>query len=424
MLQHLYAITIAFLCFAHAEVAWGQRATNSVAAETPAKNAVGELKKYLALPRRQRPPFEKQPFAMVSLSKQEVETCRDLLAADRLAYVRSQRADEWKARKLKHGGNEMPFAFRKFGKQPKDGWSLYISLHGGGGAPAQVNDRQWENQKRLYKLEEGIYVAPRAPTNTWNLWHQAHIDPLFDRLIENFVAFEDVNWNRVYVMGYSAGGDGVYQLAPRMADRWAAAAMMAGHPNETSPLGLRNVPFALQVGGKDSGYKRNQVARSWKEKLEELHQADPEGYKHFVKIYPNKGHWMDLEDAVAIPWMAKCTRSATPKRIVWKQDDVTHSRYYWLSVDEKHRKARGEIVAEVEGQVVKLSSEQVEQIHVFLDDRFIDLDRPIRIEFDGNVFSAARPTRTMRTLWRTLNHRGDPFLSFPAVVTMSRANSQ
>ena len=43
----------------------------------------------------------------------------------------------------------------------------------------RVNDQQWENQKKLYTLDEGIYLAPRAPTNTWNLWHEAHIDRLF-----------------------------------------------------------------------------------------------------------------------------------------------------------------------------------------------------------------------------------------------------
>ena len=32
---------------------------------------------------------------------------------------------------------------------------------------------------------------------------------------------ENVNPNKVYLLGYSAGGDGVYQLAPRMANRWA-----------------------------------------------------------------------------------------------------------------------------------------------------------------------------------------------------------
>jgi predicted peptidase len=98
-----------------------------------------------------------------------------------------------------------------------------------------VNDRQYENQKRLYTLSEGIYLAPRAPTNTWNLWHEPHIDRLFTRLIEDLIVLEEVNPDRVYVLGYSAGGDGVYQIGPRMADSWAAAAMMAGIGASWSP---------------------------------------------------------------------------------------------------------------------------------------------------------------------------------------------
>ena len=51
--------------------------------------------------------------------------------------------------------------------------------------------------------------APRAPTETWNLWHEAHIAPLFQALIETYVARRGVHPNKVYLMGYSAGGDGV-----------------------------------------------------------------------------------------------------------------------------------------------------------------------------------------------------------------------
>ena len=68
------------------------------------------------------------------------------------------------------------------------------------------------------------------------------------------------NPDKVYLMGYSAGGDGVYQLAPRMADRFAAASMMAGHPGNASPLGLRNLPFAIFSGADDAAYNRNKVA--------------------------------------------------------------------------------------------------------------------------------------------------------------------
>lgn len=391
------------------------RSFNVAASET----ALESLRKFLKLDRKERLPLREQDFADVALTKQHAVTARAALAQDYLDQIRHHNAEEMESRVLTHGEHKMPFFFKRFGKKPANGWSLYISLHGGGGAPSKVNDRHWENQKRLYKLEEGIYVAPRAPTNTWNLWHQGHIDPLFDRLIETMVAFEGVNWNRVYIMGYSAGGDGVYQLAPRMADRWAAAAMMAGHPNETSPLGLRNVPFALQVGGRDAAYNRNKVAGQWQEKLAKLHEDDPGGYKHLVKIYPNKGHWMDREDAMAIPWMAKQTRNPTPNKIVWKQDDVTQSRFYWLGVDDTNRKARSEVVAEVDGQSITLSAQGIDEMTVYLDDRFIDLNQPVKILSGSKVLHEAVVLRTIASLFDTLKQRGDPFLSFSSSVTVS-----
>ena len=139
----------------------------------------------------------------------------------------------------------MPFSYRKLGDPPKNGYPLYISLHGGGGCPEEVNDQQWNNQKTLYSPENCIYLAPRGPTNTWNLWHQSHIMPLFRKMILLMKIHENIDVNRVYLMGYSAGGDGVYYMAPRMADYWAGCHMMAGHPNNSSPLNLRNIAFTL-----------------------------------------------------------------------------------------------------------------------------------------------------------------------------------
>lgn len=48
------------------------------------------------------------------------------------------------------------------------------------------------------------------------------------RLIENLVALFGADSDRVYLIGYSAGGDGVYKLAPRLASLFAGACMMAG----------------------------------------------------------------------------------------------------------------------------------------------------------------------------------------------------
>lgn len=302
-------------------------------------------------------------------------------------------------------------------KRPAAGWSLWISLHGGGGGPPEMNDQQYENQKRLYDLKEGIYLAPRAPTNTWNLWHEAHIDRLFGRLIEDLIVLEDVDPNRVYIMGYSAGGDGVYQLAPRMADYWAAAAMMAGHPNDASPLGLRNVPFAIQVGGNDAAYNRNKVAAEWGQTLGKLRDDDPHGYEHLVKIHEGKGHWMDLEDKLALPWMARHRRNPVPKTVVWKQASTTHDRLYWLAVPAGQAKGGSLVSATLDKQSIEITvAEQVNKLLIRLDDRMVNLDKPVSVTYRGNVLFKGLVPRTIRVLTQTLLGRGDPMLVFDAEV--------
>lgn len=361
--------------------------------------------------------LEKRDTAAVPLTKADAEAARELIWQAHVARLKADRAAELKARVLKHGEFEMPFDVKTFGTAPPGGRSLWISLHGGGGTTKQVNDQQWENQKRLYTPEEGFYVAPRAPTNTWNLWHQPHIDVLFGRLIEDFVAVEGVNPDKVYVLGYSAGGDGVYQLAPRMADRWAAAAMMAGHPNGISPLSLRNVPFALQVGEKDAAYNRNAVGREYGEQLDKLRAADPGGYEHLVKIHAGKGHWMDREDRLALPWMAKHARNPVPDRVVWKQTGTPHDRSYWLALPAPVP-ADALVTAKRNGQTIDLTATGAKRVTVRLDDRVADLDKPVRIVSGGKELYAGTPPRTAAGLAKTLAGRGDPRLMFAAEVTV------
>jgi pimeloyl-ACP methyl ester carboxylesterase len=358
-------------------------------------------------------------FASVPLTKADAALARTLIWQSHMAIVRKERSDEVTNRLLKDGKLEMPFFFKAFGERPKEGHSLWISLHGGGGTPKRVNDRQWENQKKLYTLPEGIYLAPRAPTDSWNLWHQDHIDRLFARLIEDMIAVEGVNPDRVYLLGYSAGGDGVYQLAPRLADRWAAAAMMAGHPNGVSLLSLRNVPFALQVGANDSAYSRNKVAQEYGDQLAQLRKDDPEGYEQFVKIYPGKGHWMDREDKAALPWMAGFTRNPVPARVVWKQTGVPHLRSYWLAVPPGEAKSGALVIASRGEQTISIAaSDKVSKLLVHLDDRMVDLDREVKVTRAGKELFAGMPSRNVAVMLRTLDGHGDPRLMFDAEIAL------
>jgi hypothetical protein len=379
------------------------------------------LQAWLTLSREARPELASQDFATEPLSKREAEIAHELAWKDFLGAELETRREELEAKRIEIGDHALRFERRTFGTKPETGHALFLSMHGGGNTRPEVNDRQWRNQIGLYEPEEGIYVAPRAPTDTWNLWHQAHIDPLFGRLIENFVMTGEVDPNRVYLMGYSAGGDGAYQVAPRMADRWAAAAMMAGHPNEARPDGLRNLGFALHMGAKDAAFKRNAVAREWKDTLAALREADPDGYAHQVQIHEGKGHWMDREDAVAVPWMAKFTRSPHPKKVVWWQDDVTHRRFYWLATSVDGTPQAGQkIVASLEGQTVTIEEVSgVSQFRILLADAMLNLDESVSVVYQGKtVFSGVVP-RTFLSIWRQLEARKDPATQFCGELVLS-----
>ena len=352
------------------------------------------------------------------LTKLQTLTVKDELWDAHAARIRTERAAEMEARVLTHGEHKMPFWYTTYGDAPEGEKSFIISMHGGGGAPAAVNDQQYENQKRLYTPAEGIYLALRAPTNTWNLWHQGHIDVLFDRLIENMIVFEGVDPDRVYLTGYSAGGDGVWRLAPRMADRWAASAMMAGHPGGVSMDNLRNSPFTIQMGGKDGAYNRNGEARKYKEVLAKLHEADPEGYDHWVEIYEDKGHWMDREDAAAIPWMLERTRELRPKKVVWRVDGRAPHRSYWLSQETPQRGSR--VVVELKDQVIHVvECENTEQLSFRLDDSMVDLDQPVKVMRGDTCFYEGVVPRRRSVLAKTLAERGDPVGMFSAELTVN-----
>jgi hypothetical protein len=312
----------------------------------------------------------------------------------------------------------MPYHVKYFGEAPYGKRSLWISMHGGGGAPKKVNDQQWMNQGRLYQLEEGFYITPRAPTDTWNLWHQSHIDSLFGKLIDAYVVAEGVDPNRIYIMGYSAGGDGVYQLAPRMADRLAAAAMMAGHPNETKPDGLRNLAFALYVGGKDSAYNRNVIGEKWKTMLAELHENDPGGYIHKAVIFPQHAHWMNGDDREAIPWMAHYSRKPWPDKVIWLQDDVTHTRFYWLSVPEKEAVKGYKVTAWVTGQEIHVESDDICELTLRLHDDLINLDKPITVIAHSTQVFQGKVSRQKAAIDQSLEQRPDPKSACFAILTI------
>src|SRR5579862_7185400 len=231
------------------------------------------------------------------------------------------------------------------------------------------------------------------------------------------VSQRNVDPNRVYLIGYSAGGDGVYQLAPRMADRFAAATMCAGHPNSVTPEGLRNLPFFLYMGGEDSAFNRNVVVREFSGRIDALQAADPEGYPHRLTVYPGLAHNMQGREAEMIPRMVTLQRMCWPKRVVWKENDgFVHQRFYWLERAPETTRADEVYAAHVEGQNITIETPSTGKLTLRLSDSLLDLDRPVLVTAGGRTVFDGSIRRSLAAITQSLQEREDPELIATALL--------
>ena len=411
-----------------------------------------------------------EPYEPTTMSKEEAEQARLEVIADwkaketaRLqAVVAKQKGiasgDDTNESSLKGKTREyfyvtdednhvMKYFMDTYGTEPEGGHSLWISLHGGGtDDTGRVNEGQWWNQQYMYRNAnpaqpaEGIYVSPRAYKDTYDLWYFRGNDGLFRQIIETMVVLYGVNPDKVYLMGYSAGGDGVWRMAPRLADHWAAASMMAGHPGSTRFENLRNLPFMMWVGGNDTDYDRNTLVPATSAVIDDLQKNDPEGYIHECHVLAGKPHWMDLEDSAAFPWMAAYTRNPYPKKIVWRQENeekkMPEAFFYWLKVADKHISGRSDddapgssterkaylgkqLTAEINGNTIEISKCDYDSFTIYLNDQMVDLDKEVTVKAGSKLLFKGKVERKVEVLKQSLSERNDPSYCFPAEIVVS-----
>jgi hypothetical protein len=172
------------------------------------------------------------------------------------------------------------------------------------------------------------------------------------------------------------------------------------------------------MGGEDSAYNRNTVARDWGDRLQKLQAADPEGYHHRCTIYEGLGHWMDGRDAEGLPWMAQYTRDPWPTKVVWHQSGRTHGRFAWLSTESPKVTKGKTITAEVDGQTIRITKDPLIPYTLRLSDALVNLDEPIEIVVNGTPFLQGQVHRTEAAIRQSLAERFDPASVATALVDL------
>ena len=390
--------------------------------------------------------------SLLLTSKEAIAEARAALWEEYLAEICADetRKAEVENRIMEYGDVSMKYGIQEKGKPDENGYPLYIALHGGGSSDTpDLNDSQWSQMSMYYnkKVENGIYVNPRGVRDTWDTHGNPESYPLYDRLIENMIAFYNVDPNRVYLLGFSAGGDGVYMITPRMTDRFAAANMSAGHPNGVNMTNLYNMPIQRQVGMLDTAYNRHTVTAEYDAVLNGLHETYGSGYEHRTLIhvqyahnfYDNKGlmqevladpaAWLETGDITsvqenpsAIAYLDRYTRTALPERVIWDLTTRAALRevdsFYWLSASKEVNE--GVIVASYNTAENSITIEQNTTngpVTVFISEDMLDVFAPITVH-NGTEQYEVNVTPDYELLKSTTYERGDKNYQFVASIVI------
>lgn len=348
-------------------------------------------------------------------------------------------------------GRDGRFTMKLKGVAPANGYPVYIALHGGGGGTAEMNDSQWEAMQTYYlgSIDTGIYVAPRGPNNTWNLHFDADAQAFYIQLLRDLRLFAGADPNRIYLLGYSAGGDGVYQLAPRLAPELAAANMSAGHHNGVSAVNLQHLPMLLQVGELDGAYDRNRATVQYGNLLDSLGRLAPSWYINKVWVHAGKEHsyvadhqgarheatilhdpkrWLADPTATttrpqvtdAPTWLRQWVRDPWPAHVIWdSKTSIPGNRWwYWLSLPEALRLSTVDIEYYT-GKNGLMAMSLPDGLEIGLHERMIHPSKEVRVDIGYNTFKI-KPKPSALKMARQLLVTADPSYAFWQVLRVRR----
>ena len=245
-----------------------------------------------------------------------VLSCATLLAAFTAGSIMA--GDDYAKREFKMGGATLPYRLLRPAKvEEGKRYPLVVFLHGAGERGTD-NEKQLVHGSTLFTKPANrekfpcFVVFPQCPDGKqWVQvpWgdktpHKMPAEPseplkLVRDLITSLAAEEPIDKSRIYVMGLSMGGFGVWDFAARYPDVPAAIVPICGGADDTTAAKIKLVPAWVFHGAKDTAVwperSRSMVAA--------LKQAG--GAVRYTE-YPTVGHdsWNHaFREPELLPWL-------------------------------------------------------------------------------------------------------------------------
>ena len=343
---------------------------------------------------------------------------------------------------------KMNFYLGVKGDMPKDGYPVFLYLHGSG-----PRANEWATGLKLAKhFNDGpsMYIVPQIPQEgEWYRWWQRSKQWTWEKVLRIILSMPEVDKNRIYVFGISEGGYGSQRLASFYADYWAAAGPMAGgEPLINAPVeNLAHVPLSFLTGDRDFMFYRHLLTKTTGEKLDSMQHIHPNEYVHRVKLLEGYGHSIDYTPTT--PWLAQHKRNAQPRHFLWENfemDGLKRNAFYNLQVleEEDAFRTKYEFTAnadnsiDIKADAVKynptwkdprwginmlfskeFTPAQHGHLRIFLSDQLVDLKKKVTVRingkevFNGKVKGSKKNQKLAHELW------GDPMRNFKHAIEVN-----
>ena len=331
---------------------------------------------------------------------------------------------------------------------PEKRYRLLVALHGTGGNGANYLHvwLPW-----VQKREDIILAAPTITDEPWGGSRTAHshVHTLIRHLTQEYA----IDHDRISMGGMSMGGYAAFRIGCFRADRFAGLICRVHGPIFQPPRGqsaksdgsnleprflenLSNTPVYWIVGQKDPGISI-ELMRRGHEKLKELKYdvtfiEKPGGHEFYLEENDNLLKWLDQH-----------VRDPYPAEVEFHTNRPDYNRLWWaeivkfsgrppatvktLDFEGKSAGTRQEYLQDAivsarldrAANAINVQTKGVKQLAVYLDDKMLDLDAPVRIAVNGRVLWQKPVRRSLQVLLEDARTRSDRSMVFSARVVLN-----
>lgn len=211
---------------------------------------------------------------------------------------------EWVLGSDKHGLVHQLFIGREV-KRKKAGATvpLFVHLHGASARADSVKAGKVEIAAKTitspdwYKDHPCVVLVPTCPPDPMS-WGKDEIQSKLEALIDDLVANLPIDRSRIYLSGYSMGGQGIGKLIERRPTLYAAALFADGGPKESWIGKTKTAMWSYYSGERDSS-KAAELQSQFKEQDVEFRFTILPDAKH------NGIHWKLAKDPEVWEWLVE-----------------------------------------------------------------------------------------------------------------------